>query len=90
MTRQKQVHLTLTHLWLALSELLGNLFLPHCLHSHSGCVIQTLYFTTLANSSDLEGKKTSGKNLEVEKEREAQRVNATSLGSQSGGFVTHE
>lgn len=53
--------------------------------------IQTLYFTTLANSSDLEGKKKqSGKNVEVEKEREAQRVNATSVGSQFGGFVTHE
>lgn len=53
--------------------------------------IQTLYFTTLANSSDLEGKKKqSGKNVEVEEEREAQRVNATSVGSQFGGFVTRE
>lgn len=52
--------------------------------------IQTLYFTTSANSSDLEGEKQSGKNVEVEKEREAQQVNATSLGSQFGGFVTHE
>lgn len=68
---RNKVHLNLTYNCGPLSRnfVIKPTVTAKLLYLHGGCIYPDILFKTLTNSSDLEGKKQSRKNVEVEKDR---------------------